>query len=84
MDIEQLKEQLRNQEVGYENIFKYPTKIPPRQIDNILDELGCDHQIAEDGNGWELSYSVTFNFEGMKITAYGSGYSGSMVFEVEK
>lgn len=79
--LEEVKEKIRNMETGYENMFTHTEKLPPNSVDRILDELGCGSQIGEDWNGCDLDWSVDFEFEGMKMHAWGSGYSGSMNFQ---
>lgn len=81
MSIEEIKQKLTDMGKGYENMWVYPIKLPPEEVDKILDELGHGESISADWNGWELGWSVELTLDGMSIDAWGSGYSGSMVFQ---
>jgi hypothetical protein len=81
MTIDALKEKLRSQEVGFENNWVYPDRIPPAQVDEILYALGNSEEIGRDWNGCDLDWSQEVNFEGMKFSVWGSAYMGSLVFK---
>lgn len=81
MDIGDLKKQLENQEVGYQNYFKYPKPLTPKQIDSLLDQFGVTEEISSDWNGCDLDFSGTFEYEGNEIEYWGSAYEGSLLFQ---
>lgn len=84
MELNELKEKLKTMEIGYDDKFTYPNEIPPEQIDKILDEFGVSETLGEDWNGCDLDWSRDFKYEGMTFSAWGSGYSGSMVISREE
>jgi hypothetical protein len=84
MELEALKEQLRNQGVGLDNYFKYPQDASPETINKVLSELsGDDKEITEDMNGCDMDWSCDFEFEGMEFHTWGSVYSGSFLIQKE-
>ena len=81
MSIEEIKQKLTEMGTGYQNVWVYPIKLPPEEVDKILDQLGFPHNIGEDWNGCDLDWSGTITLNGMEIDVWGSGYGGSMVFQ---
>ena len=80
MNIDTLKDKLRNQEVGSVGSWVYPYNIPPTQVDKILATLGSSESIGQDWNGCDLDWSQKINFEGNEFIVWGSAYEGSLVF----
>ena len=81
MDIEQLKQTLRDRKNGFEHSFKYPNKLAPNDVDGILQYFGFEEQISYNWNGCDFDWSWDFKFEGMEFECWGSGYYGSLVFK---
>jgi hypothetical protein len=79
--MEELKDELREMGIGYNNAYHYPKLLTPKQVDMVLDELGIDFEIGTDWNGCDLDWSISFKFEGSKFDVWGSGYEGTMVFQ---
>lgn len=79
----EIKEALKSLDSGYENRYKFPRKLSPQYVDEILDELGATEGIGEDWNGCGLDWSMDLNIDGVKVHAWGSGYDGSLLFKKE-
>ena len=69
MEIKELKEKLKPMECGMSGYFTHPKRMPPTEVDGILNELGCREQIGENWNGCDLDWFNNIEFEGMKILA---------------
>lgn len=77
--MEVLRQELRELPVG--KTFKFPRLLAPEEVDKILREFGCEEGVSENWNGTDLDWSTEIEFELNKFDVYGSGYSGTMVFQ---
>ena len=72
--------------LGEGKYFSYPDKLPPESVNKVLNDLGIDIDISEDWNGCDLDWSLidNFKFAGKEFMVWGSGFSGSLMFERQK
>lgn len=84
MNIEELKQELKSMDYGWENQFGYPDALIPQQIDELLEELSGFNDSIIDNMTDTVIFEVEVEIEGDKFVVCGDIYCGTFSFMKEE